>query len=169
MKKGEMWDRWVETKGRSEYECACLAPADEISTRGSESIKAGQKSSTKRHRKPTMTATATTKKEQPKDDASPSVTCARPKLSTSKQCHNTPAANNTNNESSFCSSSQSDFSGNDASSNDNGANGVNGDAMFLLTGADIDSEEERQICEWNSRNKIKNNNEKIKALFKRYY
>jgi hypothetical protein len=97
MKKGELWARWVEKKGRSEYDRICLAPGDEIAS---------------------------------------------------------------------CSSSQSDFSGNDESSN---YNGVNDDSMFVLMGSDSDIEEERQICEWNAREKIKNNKEKRKALLKRDY
>jgi hypothetical protein len=166
MKKGELWARWVETKERSEYDCTCLAPGDEITTRGTEPIEAGQKASMKRCCKPTKNATTEAKKEHPNDDASPYVARDHPKGSTLKQGRKTPVSNSTDDESSSCSSSQSDFSGNDESSN---AIGINDDSMFLLMGADSDSKEERKISEWNARKKTKNNKEKRKALLKHHY
>jgi hypothetical protein len=86
MKKGELWERWEETKGRSEHDRTCLDTDEEIATIGSTPIKTtGQKTPEKCRCLPGNTTTSQTKKGQPKDDNPPFVARVRPKRSTQRQ------------------------------------------------------------------------------------
>jgi hypothetical protein len=120
---------------------------DEITTMGSEPIKAGWKSPANCRHKPTKNVSAKAKKGQPKDDAPPSVARDRPKRSTTKKCHMASPSANITDEKSVCSSStkspqQPQQDSGEESYNSSNNNGVNDDSMLLLMGGYSDRKED---------------------------